>query len=290
MAAGAGHIAGFYHAQLMFRDSNGYPMGTLSTPNAPVNGSEYHAYQLIGPISASAPTPTREIATFKGGMSILGQRVLGISDFGTFDFELSADDEVLMAYIGGSSNDTTNFGTSNVAGAPNTMNTNLPQFHLALTAGWQDDTTQANRFKTWFYPNVQIYPPGRAITQDGGVNPNPTAFTVVPSTSTRTTQGYLFSATSMALQNNSDIVYYLNTANPIAITTYIDDNSETTFAVGYRPTNSEHAGAVNIFTTAGVITHANVSGFSTTTGVVTKTAAAAAAVWVVTYETSRVAI
>jgi hypothetical protein len=289
MAAGAGHLAGFYHAQVMIRDSNGYPKGSLATPNSPVNGTAYHAYKITGPVSASAPTPTREIATFRGGMVTLGQRALGTSDFGTFDFTTSAMDEVLDALFGGSSNDTTNFGTANVAGAPNTMNANLPQFILALTAGFQT-SDGTNRFMTWFYPNVQIAPPGYPISQDGGVNPNPTAFTVIPSASTRTAQGYLFSATTMGLSENKDIVHRLRTDNPIAITTYVDDGSATTIAVGYRPTNSEHAGAVNIFTKNGVKADDQVSGFSTTTGATTHTAGSAGDIWVITYETNFVAI
>lgn len=289
MAAGAGHLAGFYHAQLMFRDSNGYPMGTDSTPNSVSNGAVTHAYKLTGPISASAPSPTREIATFRGGMVTLGQRGLGTSDFGTFDFTLSAEDEVLEAYAGGSSNDTTNFGTANVAGAPNTMNANLPQFHLCLTTGWQD-VSGTNRFMHWLYPNVQLYPPGFAITQDGGVNPNPAAWTVVPSASARTTHGYLFSATTMALSENKDIVYRWRTDNPVSFTTYIDDSSATSFVLGYRPTNSENAGAVNVITKAGVISHDQVSNVNATTGALTITAGSAGAIWVVAYETNFVAI
>ena len=289
MAAGAGHLSGMYHAQLAFRNSNGYPMGNLRTPNAPTNGSEYHAYKLTGPVSVTAPSPTREIATFRGGMNILGQRGLGTSDFGTFDMTLSAFDEVLESYISGAVYDTSNYGTANVAGAPNTLNANLPQFFLILTAGYQT-SEGTNRFMHWIYNNVQIYPALASVTQDGGVNPNALTYTVVPSTSTRTISGMLYSASSMAVQDNKDLVMRLRTDNPIGVTTYIDDASETTFLLGYRPTNSENAGAVNIITTNGATTHANVSGIDTTTGVVTKTAATAADVWVVVYETAFVAI
>lgn len=289
MAAGAGHLAGFYHAQVCFRDSNGYPMGTDTTPNAVSNGATTHAYKLTGPVSATAPSPTREIATFRGGMNVLGQLGLGTSDFGTFDITLSAYDEVFESYVSGATNDATNFGTSHIASTPNTMNAALPQVILILTAAWQD-TSGTNRFMHWIYLNVQIYPSLVGLNQDGGVNPNAPTYTVVPSTSTRSITGQLFSATAMAIQDNKDVVMRLRTDDPIAVTTYIDDASATSFVVGYRPVNSEHAGAVNMFFKNGTINHANVSAFDTTTGATTHTAGSAADIWVAVYTTRFVAI
>lgn len=289
MAAGAGHLAGFFDAQISFRNTNGYPMGQDTTPNSVSNGAVAHAYKITGPVAATAPSPTREIATFRGGMVTLGQRGLGTSDFGTFDFTTSAYDEVLEAFISGATNDATNFGTANIASAPNTNNASLPQFHLCLSSGWQD-ASGTNKYMHWFYPNVQIYPALISANQDGGVNPGAVTYTVVPSSSTRTTAGYLFSATGMAITDNADVVWRLRTDNRISWTTYIDDGSATSFVVGYRPTNSENAGAVNVFTKQGVTNHANVAAFSTTTGATTHTAGTAADVWVVIYETAFVAI
>lgn len=287
--AGPGHISGAYHAQLMFRNSDGYPVGNDSSPNTVTAGQVSHAYRLTDIVSATAPTPTRDVATFRGGMRILGQRSLGVSDFGTFDLVLSAFDEQLEAYLGGGANDTTNFGTANVAGAPNTMNTDTPQLMLALTTGFQD-LNGNNYYMTWIYPSVQIYPPGVAITQDGGVNPNPSAYTVIPSPATRSAHGYLFSATSMSLTDGKDMVYRVRTAKPITWTTYIDDGSATSFIVGYRPTSDEHAGVTNVFTKNGVISHTAVSGVSTTTGAITITAGSTNDVWVATIETAFVPI
>lgn len=289
MAAGAGHLAGFYYAQIMFRDSEGYPMGNLATPNSPVNGTAYHAYKLTGPVSCTAPAPTRELATFRGGMAILGQRALGTTDFGTFEMVLSAYDEVFEAYVSGASNDTTNGGSANVLGAPNTENINLPQFHLVLTAGWQD-SSGTNRFMHWMYPNVQIYPAQVSVTQDGGTNPNAVTYTVVPSTSTRTTLGYLFSATSVAVTNSRDVVTRWRTDYPVSFTTYVDDGESTSFAVGYRPAVGDHDGSNNVFTTEGVDANSSVSGFSTTTGATTHTPSSAGNKWVVAYATNFVAI
>ena len=86
----SGHLAGFYYAQIMFRDTNGYPVGANATPNSKANGTVYNAYKLTGPVNVTAPTPTRENATFRGGMAILGQRAPGTTDFGTSAMTLSA--------------------------------------------------------------------------------------------------------------------------------------------------------------------------------------------------------
>lgn len=284
-----GHLAGFYSAQLAFRSSAGYPMGVDSTPDSVSNGDIKSALKLTGTVSATAPSPTRELATFRGGQSILGQRALGTSDFGSFELTLSAYDESLVSYITKTAVESTKFGTSNTGTAHNVLNANIPQFHLILSTGFTD-TTGTNKFINWFYPNVQIYPPGMAITQDGGVNPNPQAFTVVPSTSTRTTHGYLFSATSFGLQGNADVAYYVVSTYQLAVTTYIDDGSATSFAVGYRPATSDNDNSINVFTKNGTDNAANVAAFSTTTGATTHTAGSAADIWVATYGTEFVSV
>jgi hypothetical protein len=82
-------------------------MGSDSTPDSVSNGETKHAYKLTGPVSVTAPQVTRELATFRGGQVILGQRAMGVSDFGSFELTLSAYDETFNAYVSGSSVDTT---------------------------------------------------------------------------------------------------------------------------------------------------------------------------------------
>jgi hypothetical protein len=289
MAAGAGHLAGFFHAQICFRDSNGYPMGADSTPDAVSALDVKHAYKLTGPVAATAPSPTREVATFRGGQNVLGQMAMGTSAFGTFDLTLSAYDEVFNAYITGSVNDVTNVGTANVLSADNELLANLPQFFLVLSGKFQD-STGTNKYMHYIYNNVTFQAAPIGLTQEAGVNPGAVTYTVVPSTSTRTIFGYLFSATSLALQDNKGVVMKWRTDNPVSFTTYIDDASATSFVVGYRPTNSENAGAVNVFTKNGVINHTGVAAFSTTTGATTHTAGSSLDKWVVSYETNYVSI
>src|SRR5689334_1424190 len=116
--AGPGHLAAFFEAQLMFRDANGYAKGTLTVPDTVTPGTTTHAYLMTGPVSAALPNITREIATFFGGQTILGQLALGVSAFGTSELVLSAYDEVLNAYITGSVADAATH-TSHVFTAPN---------------------------------------------------------------------------------------------------------------------------------------------------------------------------
>ena len=281
---GAGHIAGIYTAQIMFRDANGYPMGNLKTPNSPSNGTVYNAYKLTGPVSFTAPEPTIETAEFKGGMDVLGALDLGIASLGTFQMTLSADDEVLRSYINGSTNDVTNAGTENVLSAPNSENLARPQFHLVLTTGFQTlDGT--NRYQHWMYPNVTIREGSRSTSQDGGTNPNPLTYTVTPSKSTRTTLGYLFSATGLGVTNNRDIVTYWRTNNLMTFATYVDDGADTSVNVGYLPITSDVDGSNNVITKNGVDNKANISALSTTTGATTHTAGTAADIWVISYAT-----
>lgn len=282
--ATAGHIAGFYHAQIAFRDSRGYPMGADNTPNAVAAGDTKHAYKLTGPVEVTAPQVTREIATFRGGQVILGQRAMGVSDFGTFDMTLSAFDETFNAYIAGSTVDVTTV-TELAQYAPNSLNPALPQFFLLLTAGFQD-TSGANKYVTYVYPNVQISPAITGATQDGGENPGAVTYTVTPSASTRAASGHLFSAMGMGITDNKEIVYAIRYDYPISVTTYIQASAATTFSLGYQPISNENAGAINSFTTNGVTSHTNVSAVNTTSGAVTISAATELDVWVVLYPTN----
>lgn len=288
MPATSGMIAGAYHAQVAFRNSSGYPMGTDTTPDAVSNGAVTHFYKLRDLVSCTAPAVTREVAIERGGQTVKGQRQLGVSDFGSFEMVLSAFDEQFHAYCSGAALDTT-LASSRVIGAFNSGNAALPQLMLLLTIGFQT-LAGVDEFITYCYPSVTIAPVIPSGSQEGGVNPNPNTYVVVPTRSTRTCFGSLLSATTLAVSDNSDIFQWYRGAYPISISTYIDDGSATSFVVGYRPVNSEHAGAVNIFTKNGVTNHANVSGFSTTTGATTHTAGTAADVWVATYETNFVAI
>lgn len=288
-AASAGMIAGFYRAWVAYRNSSGYPMGQDASPNTVSNGEVKHPYLIPGMVDVGAPTPTRAIAQRRAGQVVTGQKALGTTDLGNFSFTLADYDETFHNMVTGATIDTA-LATDVAITAPNALNPDPPSLVLGLSMGFQrvDGTDE---YLTWIYGNVQITAPaGVGATQNDGVNPNPLQYTVIPRSTTRTPMGYLYSATALAVYNNADIAVGLRYTYPFCLSTYIDDGSATTFAVGYRPVSSDNAGVVNMFTKNGVQNHTGVSGFSVTTGATTHTAGSAADIWVATYATNYVAI
>lgn len=285
----AGHIAGFYHAQFCLRDSGGYPFGTVNDPDNAPNGTTTHAHKLIAPVEASALTFECEAATFRGGQTILGRRQLGISEIGAFEITLSAFDEAFHALISGSAVDTSIASAHSVT-TPNALRADPPQGMLLLTLGFQT-TTGANKFITYAYPNVQISEAAAgAASQQGGENPLPTRYTVTVSSAGRTFFGLPYSATSLGAADGSDVFVRYVTTKPISLTTFKAAAGAVQFTLGYRPVSSDHAGSRSVWTKNGVSAHADVTGVSTTTGVVSINAANAGDVWVGVYETEFVGI
>lgn len=285
-AADRGFIAGFFHAQVAMRNSSGYPMGSDTTPNTVANLEVKHAYKLTGPVETAVPAPTRDIATFRGGLGILGQRAMGVSDLGSFDLTLSAYDETFHAMVSGSTVDVATH-TELAMTAPNMARADLPQLILLLTIGIQNDSG-TNEFLNIIYNNVQIGPAIPAAGQDSGVNPRPQVYTVTPSLSDRMGHGMLYSASALAVQDNRDVGVMIRYLYPLALTSYIDDGIATTFVVGYRPVSTNATNTINVVLKNGVKT--NPTSIVTTTGVVTITAGTAADVWSVLYPTEFVSI
>lgn len=285
----AGHIAGFYHAQIAFRDSNGYPMGTQTDPDTVSNGTTTHAYKLTGPVETGTLSTTRESAAFRGGQKLLGRKDLGLSDVGSFDITLSAFDEQFHAYITRTAIDTS-VATSNSLTTAGVNEADPPQMFLILTLGFQT-TAGVNKYISYIYNNVQIAQANaNNATQGGGENPNPLVYTVTPSVSDRTIFGLPYSSTTLSVVDNTDYYTRYVTTKPIAVTTYVALGSATEFTLGYRPYYSEHAGARNVWTKNGVDADGDVSGLSTTTGVATISSATAGHIYVATYETEFTAI
>jgi hypothetical protein len=285
----AGHIAGFYHAQFCLRDSSGYPFGTVTDPDSAPNGTTTHAHKLIAPVEASALTFEREIATFRGGQSILGRRQLGVSEIGAFEITLSAFDETLHALISGSAVDTSIASAHSVT-TPNARRSDPPQGMLLLTLGFET-AAGVNKYITYAYHNVQISEAAAgAASQDGGENPLPARYTVTVSAAERTFFGLPYSATTLGAADNSDLFVRYVTAKPISVTTYKAAAGATSFTLGCRPVTDDHAGTRTVFTKNGAAAHADVTGVSTTTGVVTINAASAGDLFVSVYETEFQAI
>lgn len=289
MGATSGHFSGAYEALWCRRDSNGYPKGISTTPDSVSNGSTHHAYRIPGLVQATAPSVSRGRVTFRGGMKARGSRTTGLEDFGDFTITTAAFDETFDALVTGSVADATTGGSNNVITAPNSNLADKPQGFLVLTRGFQT-SDGANKYMHWIYNNVTLEPVDPEVNQTTGENPQSMAYTVTPSQSTRSIFGLPLSALTIAVEDNNDYYIRYRTDERIHVTTYIDDASATSFVVGYRPVSSDHAGLTNVFSTQGAVSHANVSGFSVTTGATTHTAASAGNIWVAVYGTRFTAI
>lgn len=283
---------GMYYIQVGFRDSNGYFKGIQTVPDTVADNTTSNSYVLFNPVDFTHPAPTFELATDQGGQKIRAQADLGASNFGEGSFTLSEFDDTFHAYIRGVTVDaSTMSGWRQVGGSINTVV--APHFFLIASMQIQvvaTDGTSTSKWSHWVYPNVQIRPAYPSGSQSGGVNPNPLSYTFVPSTASRGLDGRLFSATSMALTDDSDTVYRIQSANAIAATMYTKDGATTTFTLGYRPSTSDATGAAtNSITNNG--TTLSVTTVNTTTGVVTLSAAGTASdIVIVVYETAFTAI
>lgn len=278
-----GMVAGMYHAFIMKRDSNGYPMGQLADPNAPAVATVYPPYKIPGIVGWVPPIPASEIATRRGGQKVLGQRRLGISGLGQGQLTLSDYDETFLSLIGGSAVDVATH-TENALSAMNSQAFDIPQMFLMLVAGFQNDAG-TNKFLTGGYNNVQVDQVDTPMSQNAGDNPNGPVFNVTPSTSLRTPTGMLFSATGMAVVDDKDINWrnHNSSNRGLWVDTYIDDGIATTFALTYKPIDTDETGITNMITKNGVLTA--VTSIVLATGVVTITPGTSGDIWVVAYPT-----
>lgn len=280
---------GFYEAQVAFRNSNGYPMGVQTSPDAVSNGTTTHAYRITGGVSCTAPQASFNRNSARGGMKYYGAVVTGLNDIQGMTLTLAHFDPLLDSYLRGYTVDTTNGGTSNVLTAPNSFRGEPPQMILMLTRGYVS-TTGTRKFITYGFSNVTFSPIEPGFSQDAGENTSPMAYTIELAPSTRTFYGMTLSSTSLVLEDNTEFYQRLETTYRVGLTTYVDDASATSFVVGYRPVTSDNDNTINVFLKNGANAASSVSGFSTTTGATTHTAGTAADIWTALYGTRFTAI
>jgi hypothetical protein len=285
MAATAttGMVAGFYHGWVWYRDSNGYPMGTLSTPDSPSTDTVYTPFILPGPVEVTPPTISRETAYSKGGQAIRNKRVLGVNDISDFTFTLSDYSETFNAMVGKTTVDVTTL-TNVATTAPNVGLKEPPQMGIAFAIGYQTEAGD-NQFLTYYFHNVQISNSIPQGSQSGGENPNPLQYTVTPTRSTRTALGVLYSATALAVTDDSDIMSIYRHEYPFFVSTWVADGTEVDFSTAYLPVDDDNTGtATNSFALNGTVTA--VTSFATATGLCTISAHGSSGdIWVVGFPT-----
>jgi hypothetical protein len=222
------------------------------TPDAPVDGTTYHAYRARSFVGLETPTPTRSLASIFGGQRFLGQIDLGVSDLGTGNLTLSKFEEAFVSLITGATLDESTVSDWAQMG-DNVNNPNLPAMGIMGSTKIRMDTG-ALSWAHIILPNVQIRPAPVSISIGDGQNPTNKTYELVPTLATRAITGRLFSATAMSLYNNEDVSYKIRYNSRLAVTTHIKDatmvSSGDSFILGYRPTSTA-TGSPNSFTDNG---------------------------------------
>lgn len=282
--AESGLVAGFYLAQLAINNGNGYPMGTLLTPDAPANGTVYSPYIIQTLVEYREATPTYQEASSYAMQKHRGRRSLGASDYGVGQLVFSELDPTFDALAMEYAVDNTIATGLSILGR-NAQRVQSRRFTLWLTAGYTPSDSEP-QFITFCLGNVYFNKQGGGITQNGGQNPNNRTYDIVQNVSTRSPLGQLYSASALDVDGDADTEIAIIATQPVTFATYVDDGSGTSVVLPYAPVYTEHAGAYNIFTKNGATNHAGVGGISGAT--LTVTAGTAADIWVIATPSSAV--
>lgn len=279
---------GAYYVQIAFRDSNGYPKGVQTDPNNVAVNTTMPMYLMKNIISFTPPTPTRELATDRGGQKIRAQADMGVSEFGLATLELSEYDDVFHSYITGSAVDTGSPSGWRQSAA-NVNQPTIPAMFLVASAQVESisGSNITNKWRHWILPNCQIRAAFPNVSQGAGVNPNPLSYEVVPNVSYRTLTGELFSITDMDVVDDNDLFYSIQTNYPIAVVSYTGTGvaSPETFTTAYLPRTNQATTSDKILTEQGVTD--TITALSATTGILTTpTAGAAGNIYVLAHETN----
>jgi len=274
---------------IAFRDSNGYPMGALTTPDSPVNGTVYGAYVLNNAVEFAPDADTQAAVTFDNGGTRKGTTYAAGAVKGNVPFTLNTFDPTFYAYITKTTVDTST-NTTHTITTDNPRQASTPKFIVGFNIRTHDITTGKDKWETRIYPNAVIRQTaeGGAGNVTGDVsNPNNLSYVLIPSESTRSASGELFSGMGTGSFGSVAMVERWQGAYPLHLATYVDDGSAGTFTLPYRPALSTATGtADNNITTDG--TQGSVTGINTSTGVVTRTATGAADIVVLLYGTEYV--
>ena len=273
LTAGKYNNIEFRTLQVMFRNSDGYPQGQDTTPDVKATPQTDSAYLVDGVIDVTPNTPVYPRVTNQGHGVIINKTPVSASDYGSPTFQLSQRDETLESFISASTLDLAT-NTARAQRGDNVTRTTFPTFMVVMGML----VTLENGTEHWdhyIFPKCTILKQTEAaagqITGDV-TNPNPLAYVLDLSISTRDVDGMLFSAKTVALTGNQDARFFRRAAKRLAYTTWTADGIATTFVLGYRPTSTDATGsAENNHTLAGV--QAAVTSVALATGLVTVTGA-----------------
>lgn len=267
-----GLIGTYKSSMYAFRDSNGYAKGVDTTPDTVSNGTVLGGYLYNKHISIAGATAQYETRIGRSGGKIWTKKSVGITDLANFALSFSGQDTTLEGYFKGYTPDATTL-TGGIINVPTEVPDTLPSL-ISLHHIEYDNADGSSQWLTLCYLNAQFQDTGgMSAAQSGGENPNPLSYEGVPNYSLRTVWGQLWSANAnQVVTDNRAASQAIYSNYRYFIATYIDDGSTGTYTLPYKPASST-LGHHLIFKNGAVLT---VTSVSTSTGVVTQTAAATA--------------
>lgn len=273
-------------AQLMFRDSNGYPMGQETDPDDVVQGTVTGAYVIDGLIDLTPGEASFPVVTNQGGQRIISKTRVAATDYGQPGFQLSQRDETLEAYLTRTAVDVATNTTRAIRSSGLSQNVWSP-FMVLFSLMVTNSQTGMPEWDHWAYLNTIITRSQDAaaaqVTGDA-TNPNPLGYTLDLALASRDITGLPLSSLAINAQDDLDALVPFRSDNPVAVATFVADAAATTFTLPYLPLSDDATGAgANNITKNGVTQTA--TSVATDTGIVTIPSATAGDIYVVVYET-----
>lgn len=253
--------SGTYTLQIAAVDSNDFPVGQLTSPDSPVNGTVYSPYVVPSVVSYAAADDTVETTDSFGGQRKRGKRDLGTSSLGDGTLELSEFDDVFDALVMGYAVDTAS-GTGLRIAAHNTNRGRARRFMLAFTAA----ATPANSLPNYdtIYTWGTLRRGALGTSQASGRNPNNRVYTLTRYLSTRTPWGQLFSQATVLPDGGSDDEVTIYADAPMEFFTIVRDGTASGYVAPYAFSYTAAAafGSANLLYMNGTATAQAVASFS----------------------------
>ncbi len=269
--------ARIYQGKAIFgtRSTTGYFRGQDITPDSPV-ALTVNSGLVVEGIDFTPGVRVNPVVTIAGAQEILGRVVLPASDYGTPAYNLPYLHDIFASiFIRNNTIDDSALLGRHYTGDNVGQDTFPPSFTKWLIRV-QDEITLNTK---WLNINIlngrhRETTPGGAGRVTGDVeNPNPFAYAIDMSPSTRDITGTLLSALAIASKNAKDTITYCISDNPTHVVGVVMDGVATTIQLPFLPLNDTDISGTgaNIVTTDGVVTP--ITSISATTGLVTLTGA-----------------
>ena len=282
-------VAGAFLLQMWTVNQDGYPMGTIATPdNVDTSASAQMSSAYVSESFAgmSPPTGSRRVSQWFGNEGHLGSLMMGVNDFGNGSFYMAMLEESFNALLTKTTVDTTT-----VDGWAMTADNMLLESPPRVGFMFSTKARTLNFGQQWvhvLYPDVQVEVVPGGVSSNDGQNPSELQYNFRPSPATRTPLGVQFSSLGMGQVQNKDTHFRIRAPYRIGITTWLQDDAatENSLRLLYLPLYNNTGGvggSHNIFTNNGEIV--SVTTVDTTNGDVTFTAGAQGDIRVIAYAT-----